>query len=93
MMPHTHGCSSGCSVWQAIWEVVKREVDLKQQEARLRTFDDAFKRIQGKTGINTIDDMVAEFCDAEDHNFSLINIINGLNKVAFLLVRPAQRFG
>ena len=64
-----------------MWEVVKREVDLKQQEAKLRTFDTAFQRIRGKTGIETIDEMVTEFCDAEDHNFSLINIINGLTKV------------
>ena len=41
--------------------------------------------MQASTGIATIDDMVNEFCDAEDQNFSLLNMINSLNKVA-----PAQ---
>jgi len=69
-----------CCMYQAVWEVVKREVDLRAQESRLETFDRAFERIKENTGIETIDEMVAEFCDAEDHNFSLINVINGLNK-------------
>lgn len=38
--------------------------------------------MQASTGIATIDDMVNEFCDAEDQNFSLLNMINSLNKVA-----------
>lgn len=65
---------------KAIWEVVKREIDLKKQDEQLKGFEDAFATIKMHTGIETIDAMVQEFCDTEDQNFSLITIINGLNK-------------
>ncbi len=35
---------------------------------------------QSATKIDSIEDMVAEFSSSEDRNFSLINIINDLNK-------------
>ncbi|CAE7941321.1 ODA1, partial [Symbiodinium sp. KB8] len=62
------------------WDVAKREVELVDQSEQLAKYEDAFRKIQEETGISTIDEMVSEFLQAEDHNFSLINMINELNK-------------
>ena len=37
--------------------------------------------MQEETGIQTIEEMTAEFSTTEERNFSLINIINDLNRV------------
>lgn len=36
--------------------------------------------LQSDTGISTVEDMTSEFLFAEERNFSLINMINDLNK-------------
>jgi len=48
------------------WDVARREVELREQAAALRRYEDAFARIQQGTQIRTIDEMVGAFVQAED---------------------------
>jgi hypothetical protein len=65
---------------KAYWSIAKKEVDLKRQTERVQAYEEAFAKIQQETGIESIEKMVTEFIQAEDDNFSLFNMINGLNR-------------
>jgi hypothetical protein len=44
--------------------------------------------LQSDTGISTVEDMTSEFLFAEERNFSLINMINDLNKARSVIRVP-----
>lgn len=62
------------------WEIARREVEVKEQSAKLAHLEDAFAKIQEETGIQTIDEMVTAFVQTEDRNYSVLMMINDLNR-------------
>ncbi len=46
-------------------------------------------RAQAATGINHVEELVAAFVSAEDHNFSMFNFVNELNREAEKLEEQA----
>lgn len=63
-------------VRQTLWDIAKREEDVREQKLALVKYEEAFARIQEGTGIRTIDEMVLAFSEAEDQSFSLVTMIN-----------------
>ena len=61
---------------KSLWDIARRQVELKEQETTLSQYEEAFSKIQDGTHIETIDEMVDEFVAAEDRHFSLINMVN-----------------
>ncbi|MEW5300173.1 MAG: hypothetical protein WDW36_003122 [Sanguina aurantia] len=47
---------------------------------KVEMYGHAFKKIQDATGIKEIDELVATFITAEDHNYTLFNYVNEVNQ-------------
>lgn len=46
---------------------------------KVNSFEESFEKIKASTGINTIDELVEKFLQAEDKNFRLFNFVNHTN--------------
>ena len=66
---------------KTLWEIARREVEVKDQASKLAELEKAFGTIQESTGIATIDEMVAAFVATEDRNYAILTMINDLNRV------------
>jgi len=53
------------------WGTAKHLVTMSTHQEKADTYEKAFERIQKATGICDIDELVTNFCHAEDSNFSL----------------------
>jgi len=60
--------------------ITKDKAAQQQALEKVQKYEEAFARITTATGITDIDELVATFIEAEDHNFSLFNYVNELNK-------------
>jgi hypothetical protein len=45
---------------------------------KVKSYEEAFAKIQRATGISDIDNLVQTFVNAENHNFTLFNHVNDL---------------
>ena len=73
------------------WGMV-REKKTKALEAdsdKPVAYDEVFAKIQAATGITHVEELVAAFVSAEDHNFSMFNYVNELNQEAEKLEEQA----
>ena len=64
---------------RASW-MSRQEKSSTGNEERVQTFEEAFTKIQSATGITDIDQLVSNFIEAEDRNFSLFNYVNELHQ-------------
>ena len=58
------------------WVIAKGKVAQTANSERIGIYEEAFAKIQAATGISDIDDLVTNFMNAEDGNFSLFNYAN-----------------
>jgi len=61
------------------WATSKDKVGVNVNLEKVQTYEEAFAKIQAATGICDIDDLVQNFINAEDTNFSLFNYANELS--------------
>jgi len=61
------------------WDTAKSLVTITTNQEKVASFEEAFARIQAATGICDIDQLVQNFLDAEDTNFSLFKFNNELS--------------
>ena len=61
------------------WVSVKEKALHRNQVDRIKSYSEAFQKIQETTGITDIDELVTKFLDAEDQNFTLFTYVNDLN--------------
>lgn len=61
------------------WDTAKSLVTITSNQEKVGHYEDAFGRIQTATGICDIDQLVQNFLDAEDTNFSLFKFNNELS--------------
>ena len=61
------------------WMSIKEKVMHRNQVDRIKSYSEAFQKIQEATGITDIDELVSKFLDAEDQNFTLFTYVNDLN--------------
>lgn len=62
------------------WNLAKDKVTQNVSMDKVQQYGEAFEKIQTATGIQDIDELVTNFVDAEDKNFSLFNYINEMNQ-------------
>lgn len=62
------------------WNMAKEKVQQNVSMDKVAMYGEAFEKIQTATGIQDIDELVTNFVDAEDKNFTLFNYINELNQ-------------
>jgi len=61
------------------WGTAKSLVTITSNQEKVTAYEDAFAKIQAATGITDIDQLVHNFLDAEDTNFSLFKYNNELS--------------
>jgi len=61
------------------WDTTKSLVTMTSNQDKVASYEEAFARIQAATGICDIDQLVQNFIDAEDTNFSLFKYNNELS--------------
>merc|ERR1711904_249042 len=49
------------------------------QEDKIQSYEEAFAKIQAATGISDVDELVQNFIDGEDQNFTVFNFTTGQN--------------
>ena len=67
-------------VMKKSWNMAKDKVQQSVSMDKVQMYGEAFEKIQTATGIQDIDELVTNFVDAEDKNFTLFNYINELNQ-------------
>merc|ERR1719321_2649984 len=60
------------------WDPAKSMVGPNTNQEKIVTYEDAFSKIQAATGICDIDELVQNFINAEDQNFTLFKYNNEL---------------
>lgn len=66
-------------VTKSAWGIAKDKAGMNVNQEKVQTYEEAFAKIQAATGISDIDELVQNFIDAEDQNFSLFNYANELS--------------
>jgi len=61
------------------WDTAKSLVTITSNQEKVTAYEDAFAKIQAATGVTDIDQLVQNFLDAEDTNFSLFKYNNELS--------------
>mmetsp|Transcript_101786 Transcript_101786/g.270808 ORF Transcript_101786/g.270808 Transcript_101786/m.270808 type:complete len:553 (-) Transcript_101786:41-1699(-) len=64
---------------RSAWDSAKSLVTITANQEKVASYEEAFKRIQDATGICDIDELVQNFINAEDTNFSLFKYNNELS--------------
>eukprot|EP00397_Hematodinium_sp_SG-2012_P020541 GEMP01021167.1.p1 GENE.GEMP01021167.1~~GEMP01021167.1.p1 ORF type:complete len:541 (+),score=178.19 GEMP01021167.1:71-1693(+) len=66
-------------VTKSAWGIAKDKAGINVNQEKVQTYEEAFAKIQAATGISDIDELVQNFINAEDQNFSLFNYANELS--------------
>jgi DNA repair exonuclease SbcCD ATPase subunit len=61
------------------WDSARSMVNMNSAQAKVTEYEDAFAKIQAATGISDIDQLVQNFIDSEDNNFTLFKYNNELS--------------
>merc|ERR1719262_1697901 len=61
------------------WGIAKDKASIHASMEKVQSYEEAFAKIQAATGISDIDELVQNFVNAEDQNFSLFNYANELS--------------
>merc|ERR1711988_1665249 len=61
------------------WGIAKDKASIHASMEKVQSYEEAFAKIQAATGISDIDELVQNFINAEDQNFSLFNYANELS--------------
>jgi chromosome segregation ATPase len=61
------------------WDPAKSMVDTTSHQEKVTSYEEAFSKIQAATGICDIDELVQNFINAEDQNFTLFKYNNELS--------------
>merc|ERR1719337_627045 len=64
---------------KSTWDPAKAIVDTTSLHEKVGSYEEAFSRIQAATGICDIDELVQNFINAEDQNFTLFKYNNELS--------------
>ena len=65
---------------KAFWGFSKDKVTCMIPEAKLKEYQEAFDRILKATGAKNIDELISNFIEAEERNFTLSKYVNELTQ-------------
>merc|ERR1739848_81912 len=66
-------------VAKSAWTVAKDKASMQMNVEKVQVYEEAFAKMQAATGISDIDELVENFINAEDQNFSLFTYANELS--------------
>ena len=61
------------------WAIGKDKAQIHLSQEKVAAYEEAFAKIQTKTGITDMDELVEKFIEAEEKNFSMYNYVNQLS--------------
>merc|ERR1712224_812884 len=67
------------NVTKKAWGIAKDKAAININIEKVQSYEEAFAKIQAASGISDIDELVQNFVNAEDQNFSLFNYANELS--------------
>merc|ERR1711977_425667 len=66
-------------VTASAWGIAKDKATINTHIEKIQSYEEAFAKIQAATGISDVDELVQNFIDGEDQNFTVFNFTNGQN--------------
>jgi len=66
-------------VTASAWGIAKDKASINSHIEKIQSYEEAFAKIQAATGISDVDELVQNFLDGEDQNFTVFNFTTGQN--------------
>merc|ERR1719262_1193053 len=66
-------------VTASAWGIAKDKATINSHIEKIQSYEEAFAKIQAATGISDVDELVQNFIDGEDQNFTVFNFTTGQN--------------
>merc|ERR1711904_45123 len=66
-------------VTASAWGIAKDKATINTHIEKIQSYEEAFAKIQAATGISDVDELVQNFIDGEDQNFTVFNFTTGQN--------------
>merc|ERR1711907_855495 len=79
-------------VTASAWGIAKDKASINSHIEKIQSYEEAFAKIQVATGISDVDELVQNFLDGEDQNFTVFNFTTGQNdEIEKLKMRRVSR--
>merc|ERR1719198_696228 len=79
-------------VTASAWGVAKDKATINSHIEKIQSYEEAFAKIQAATGISDVDELVQNFMDGEDQNFTVFNFTTGQNDEVEKLEQQIQEY-
>jgi hypothetical protein len=79
-------------VTASAWGIAKDKATMNTHIEKIQSYEEAFAKIQAATGISDVDELVQNFLDGEDQNFTVFNFTTGQNDEIEKLEQHIQDF-
>merc|ERR1711988_1860837 len=79
-------------VTASAWGIAKDKATINSHIEKIQSYEEAFAKIQAATGISDVDELVQNFLDGEDQNFTVFNFTTGQNDEIEKLEQQIQEY-
>merc|ERR1711977_598006 len=79
-------------VTASAWGIAKDKATINTHIEKIQSYEEAFAKIQAATGISDVDELVQNFIDGEDQNFTVFNFTTGQNDEVEKLEQQIQDY-
>merc|ERR1719214_363641 len=79
-------------VTASAWGIAKDKATINTHIEKIQSYEEAFAKIQAATGISDVDELVQNFLDGEDQNFTVFNFTTGQNDEIEKLEQQTQDY-
>merc|ERR1719316_1823698 len=79
-------------VTASAWGIAKDKATINTHIEKIQSYEEAFAKIQAATGISDVDELVQNFIDGEDQNFTVFNFTTGQNDEIEKLEQQIQEY-
>jgi len=79
-------------VTASAWGIAKDKATINSHIDKIQSYEEAFAKIQAATGISDVDELVQNFIDGEDQNFTVFNFTTGQNDEIEKLEQQIQEY-
>merc|ERR1712188_84830 len=79
-------------VTASAWGIAKDKATINTHIEKIQSYEEAFAKIQAATGISDVDELLQNFIDGEDQNFTVFNFTTGQNDEIEKLEQQIQEY-
>merc|ERR1711977_545932 len=79
-------------VTSSAWGIAKDKATINSHIEKIQSYEEAFAKTQAATGISDVDELVQNFIDGEDQNFTVFNFTTGQNDEIEKLEQQIQEY-